>query len=128
METGGIATCISTYPDAKKAGAYEAKFEVRVKALYNKLPKAMAGWNAELLCRLSFVPLKPVERLLFSYPTFLTSGFSQLQSKLEDVKRLREILAELKSKLQMSFSASGNVVSAMRAMSFFCIHIAQYCF
>ncbi len=42
-----------------------------------------------------------------------------LQSKLEDVKRLREILAELKSKLQMSFSASGNVVSAMRAMSYF---------
>ncbi len=90
LETGGIATCISTYPDAKKAGAYEAKFEVRVKALYNKLPKAM-----ELISEIL------------------------LQSKLEDVKRLREILAELKSKLQMSFSASGNVVSAMRAMSYF---------
>lgn len=90
LETGGINCVISTYDHAKEEGAYEARFEIRVKALYDKLPKSM-----ELL-----------EEIL-------------LHSRLEDGKRLKEILSEVKSRLQMALSSSGNMVSAARAMSYF---------
>ncbi len=90
LETGGMSSVISTYDNAKEEGAYEAKFEIRIKALYDKLPKAMTL----------------LEEILLS-------------SKLEDTKRLKEILSEVKSKLQMTLSASGNLVSAARAMSYF---------
>lgn len=90
LETGGVSAGINTYAHAKDAGAYEARFEVRTKALYEKLPKA-----AELLSEIL------------------------LHSKLEDEKRLKEILAEAKSRLQTMFSAAGNAVSAARAMSYF---------
>lgn len=90
LETGGMNCVISTYDHVKKEGTYEAKFEIRMKALYDKLPKAMAL----------------LEEIL-------------LHSKLEDGKRLKEILSEVKSRLQMTLSSSGNMVSAARAMSYF---------
>ena len=90
LETGGMNCVISTYDHAKEEGAYEAKFEIRVKVLYHKLQKAMAL----------------LEEIL-------------LHSKLEDEKRLKEILSEVKSRLQMTLSSSGNMVSAARAMSYF---------
>ncbi len=90
LETGGMSCVISTYDHAKEEGEYEAKFEIRIKVLYDKLQKAMAL----------------VEEIL-------------LTSKLEDEKRLKEILSEVKSKLQMTLSSSGNAVSAARAMSYF---------
>lgn len=90
LETGGMNCVISTYDHAKKEGAYEAKFEIRVKVLYHKLQKAMAL----------------LEEIL-------------LHSRMEDEKRLKEILSEVKSRLQMTLSSSGNMVSAARAMSYF---------
>lgn len=90
LETGGLSASISTYANVKEDGAYEAKLEVRTKVLYDKLPKAM----------------EIIEEIL-------------LHSKLEDEKRLREILSEVKSRLQMSLAAAGNTVSAIRAMSYF---------
>lgn len=90
LETGGMNATIITYADAKDDNAYEAKFEVRTKILYDKLPKAM----------------DLIEEIL-------------LHSKLEDEKRLHEILSEVKSRLQMTFVSAGNSVSAMRAMSYF---------
>lgn len=90
LETGGMSCVIATYDHAKEEGAYEAKFEIRVKVLYHKLQKAMAL----------------LEEIL-------------LHSKLEDEKRLKEILSEVKSRLQMTLSSSGNMVSAARAMSYF---------
>ena len=90
LETGGMSCVISTYDHAKEEGEYEAKFEIRIKVLYDKLQKAMAL----------------AEEIL-------------LTSKLEDEKRLKEILSEVKSKLQMTLSSSGNAVSAARAMSYF---------
>lgn len=90
LETGGMSCVISTYDHSKKEGEYEAKFEIRIKVLYDKLPKAMAL----------------LEEIL-------------LTSRLEDEKRLKEILSEVKSKLQMMLSSSGNAVSAARAMSYF---------
>ncbi|MBO5371501.1 MAG: insulinase family protein [Lachnospiraceae bacterium] len=90
LETGGMSSSIATYANAQDDTAYEAKFELRTKVLYDKLPKAM-----EIL----------KEILVYS--------------KLEDEKRLQEILAEVKSRLQMSLASAGNSVSAMRAMSYF---------
>lgn len=90
LETGGISSVISTYANAKDTDAYEAKFEIRAKMLYHKLPKAM-----ELIAE-------------------IVSG-----SKLDDTKRLKEILSEVKSRLQMNMASAGNSVSAVRAMSYF---------
>ena len=89
LETGGMASSISTYAHSKK-DTYEAKFEVRTKVLYDKLPKAM----------------KLFEEIL-------------LHSKVDDEKRLKEILSEVRSRLQMSLASAGNSVSAIRAMSYF---------
>ncbi len=90
LKTGGISSVASAYPDVKDEAAYAAKFEIRTRVLYDKLPDAM-----ELLHEMLF------------------------HSKLEDEKRLREILSEVRSRLQMSLSASGNVISANRATSYF---------
>lgn len=90
LETGGIGASISTYTNVKDVNKYEAKFEIKTKVLYDKLPRAM----------------EIIEEIL-------------LRSKLSDEKRLHEILSELKSRLQMNLSSSGNSVSAVRAMSYF---------
>ncbi len=90
METGGIASALTTYANVQEREAYEAKFEIRAKALYDKIGKVTSL----------------LEEIL-------------LYSKLGDKKRLKEILSETRSRLQMSMSASGNVVSAVRSMSYF---------
>ena len=41
-----------------------------------------------------------------------------MESRLDDEKRLKEILAMLKSRLQMSFQSSGHTTSALRALSY----------
>ena len=88
LQTGGIGSVISVYANARDEGVYEAKFEIRTKVLYDKFSEAM----------------KLLEEII-------------LHSKLEDEKRLKEILSEIKSKLQMNLSSAGNFVSANRAMS-----------
>lgn len=90
LETGGMSSSINTYTSAVDDKAYEAKFEIRTKVLYDKLPKAIEILE-QVLCH----------------------------SKLEDTKRVKEILSEVKSRLQMSLAAAGNSVSAIRAMSYF---------
>ena len=40
------------------------------------------------------------------------------ESKLDDTKRLKEILAMLKSRLLMKFQSSGHTTAALRAMSY----------
>ncbi len=90
METGGIGSALTAYASVQDQNAYEARFEIRAKALYGKIGKATTL----------------LEEIL-------------LHSVLEDKKRLKEILSETKSRLQMSLSSSGNLVSAVRAMSYF---------
>ena len=41
-----------------------------------------------------------------------------MESKLDDEKRLKEILAMLKSRLQMSFLSSGHTTAALRSLSY----------
>ena len=91
MHTGGIETSIELYPDVTKVREKEfrATFEIKAKALYGKLPKA-----------------------------FEMMGEILTTSKLEDEKRLKEILAMTKSRLQMRFQSSGHVTAASRALSY----------
>ncbi len=83
LQTGGMSAVVSAYDKAKEPGAYEAKFEIRTKVLYDKLSKA-AGLLKEILTA----------------------------SRLDDEKRLKEILSEVKSRLKMSMQSAANSVAA----------------
>lgn len=90
LHTGGIGSTIGLYPDIYKKDELRVKFEIRTKAIADKIGDAM-----ELVREM------------------------MLTSKLEDTKRLQEILSELKSRLQMNLSAAGHSVALNRAMSYF---------
>lgn len=91
VHTGGIGTSLELYPDVTKVKEKEfrATFEMKGKALYPKM-KVLFKMMREILT----------------------------ESKLEDEKRLKEILAMLKSRLQMSFLSSGHTTAALRALSY----------
>ena len=86
--TGGISAGNGLYPDVQGSGNMDVKFEIAVKTLEENLPKAM----------------DLVREIL-------------LDSKLDDVKRLQEIFAQVKSRLQSSLSSSGHNVAANRSLS-----------
>ncbi len=88
--TGGIACSVCTYAHSRNIGEYTAEFEVRAKTLYDKIP---------------FV-FEMMEEILFT-------------SKFDDDKRLYEIIAMLKSRMQMVLTSSGHSTTAVRAMSYF---------
>ena len=87
--TGGISCGISMYPKVNEKNRVSAKFEVRIKVLEKNLADAMN--LADEIVRTSDVT---------------------------DVKRLTELIAQVKSRLQVSLSSSGHTVSAMRALSY----------
>ena len=91
MHTGGIATSLELYPDVTKVEEKEfrATFEIKAKALYQKLPIAFAMMR-EILT----------------------------ESKVDDEKRLKEILSMAKSRLQMRFQSAGHITAASRALSY----------
>ena len=91
VHTGGIGTSLELYPDVTKAKEKEfrATFEMKGKVLYSKMD----------------VLLSMMREIL-------------MESKLGDEKRLKEILAMLKSRLQMSFLSSGHTTAALRALSY----------
>lgn len=91
VHTGGIGTSLELYNDVTnvKEKAFRSTFEVKAKALYQKLPMA-----------------------------FEMIGEILTESKLEDTKRVKEILAMLKSRLLMKFQSSGHTTAALRAMSY----------
>lgn len=90
MNTGGIGVSFNTYTDVNERGKYKAFMEVKSKVLYEKQ---------------DFV-FQMIEEML------LTSNF-------DDEKRLYEIIAQLKSRLQMSLTSGGHTTAAMRAISYF---------
>ena len=91
VHTGGIGTSLELYTDVTKVKEKEfrATFEMKGKALYPKMD------------------------VLFSMMREIL-----MESKLDDEKRLKEILAMLKSRLQMSFLSSGHTTAALRALSY----------
>lgn len=90
INTGGITNVINIFPDLKNKGEFKVKFHIKSKALYEKLDY-------------SFQMMKEI----------------LLNSKLDDEKRLYEIVAQLKSRLQMTLNSSGHSVSVMRGCSYF---------
>lgn len=91
VHTGGIGTSLELYPDVTKVKEKEFRttFEMKGKALYPKMD----------------VLFKMMREIL-------------TESKLEEEKRLKEILSMLKSRLQMSFLSSGHTTAALRALSY----------
>lgn len=90
LMTGGISSQVSAYADVKAEDVYDCKFEIHAKMLYQNL-----GSGLEL-----------VREILNT-------------SDVTNEKRLYEIVAQAKSRLQMSLSSAGHAVSAVRAMSYF---------
>ncbi|HKM05164.1 MAG TPA: insulinase family protein [Lachnospiraceae bacterium] len=90
IQTGGISTGINTYTNALELKEYKATFEIKSKVLYENMDQAM----------------NLMEEMI-------------LHSKLEDTKRLAEIIAELKSRVQASMTSAGHSLAAVRAMSYF---------
>ena len=89
LHTGGIFSNIGIYPRVENENIL-LKYEVKIKTLYHEIPKTME-----------------IVREIISGSNFRRQ------------ERLYEILAELKSRIQMTLSTSGHSVSSMRAMSYF---------
>ncbi len=93
IHTGGIASNVRSFSVKGSSGGYIPVFEFSTKVLYDKLAEA----------------IRLVEEILY-------------RTKLEDKKRLKEIIGEMKSKLQMHFNSSGHSVAVDRAMSYYSVH------
>ena len=91
VHTGGIGTSLEMYTDVTKVRekAFKATFEMKAKALYHKMPVAFE-MMAEILT----------------------------QTKFEDTKRIKEILAMLKSRLLMRFQSAGHTTAGLRALAY----------
>ena len=91
VHTGGIGTSLELYTDVTKVKEkkFRATFEIKGKALYPKM-----------------------DVLFYMMREIL------MESDLGDEKRLKEILAMLKSRLQMSFLSSGHTTAALRSLSY----------
>lgn len=87
--TGGISCGVSVYPKVNEKDRVSVKFEVRIRVLENNLEEAM----------------KLADEIIRT-------------SDVTDVKRLTELIAQVKSRLQVSLSSNGHTVSAMRALSY----------
>ncbi|MCY6484754.1 insulinase family protein [Clostridium aestuarii] len=88
--TGGMGYIASSYTKYDKLGEFIPKFVVKSKALVDKIPKMF-----ELL-----------EEII-------------LNTKFNDKKRLKEIIQEMKSRLEMAIFGSGHIVAANRLFSYF---------
>lgn len=89
LHTGGIFSNIGIYPHVSQDSC-ALKYEIKVKTLYREIPKT----------------IEIIREILTG-------------SNFRKTERLYEILAQLKSRLQMGLSSSGHSISAVRAMSYF---------
>ena len=89
--TGGISTSLEFYSDISKIQekSFIATYEMKGKTLYQEMG-ILVSMMREIL----------------------------MESKLEDEKRLREIMGIVKSRLQMGFQSSGHTTAALRALSY----------
>ena len=90
IHTGGIRTVVNTYTNAEHMKKFKMTLEIRSKALYEKRDKAL-----ELMKEI-----------------ILTSRF-------DDAKRLAEIIAEAKSRMQATMSSAGHSLALVRTLSYF---------
>jgi len=90
IETGGMVPAINLYTNSKDLDDCTISSEWKVKTLKGKLPEAFAL----------------VKEVLFT-------------SKFEDEKRLYEIIAEMKSRMQSTIMSAGHQVASGRATAYF---------
>lgn len=90
LHTGSQHNSVTIFPHGEDTYRYQVKFETRVSVLTEKLEKSF-----EL-----------VREMLFS-------------SSLEDDKRLKEIISQIRTSLGADLSGSGHVVAATRALSYY---------
>ncbi|MCI8566573.1 MAG: insulinase family protein [Lachnospiraceae bacterium] len=90
IQTGGISMGLNTYTDEKDGGRYRAMFEVTARTFYEKID----------------VTLELIREML-------------KDTVFEDEKRLREIVAENKSRAQMRLMSAGHSAAVLRATSYF---------
>ncbi len=90
IETGSLGMDLGIYTDRYDADVYSVLADMSFRALYGNVHKAF----------------DLVKEILFA-------------AHYDDSKRLYEIIAELKSKLQMSINSSGHVAAAVRAGSYY---------
>lgn len=90
LNTGGISSGFVLYDDVKEEGSYRIVFEVKTKVLYENMQKGF-GLLEEIL----------------------------LNTDITDEKRLYEIIAESKSRMQSQLMTSSHSVAAMRAAGYF---------
>lgn len=88
LQTGGIGPALNTYTDARNLSKYTATFDLKVKVLYENLPKAFA-LAEEILTR----------------------------SVYTDAKRLYELVAEKRSEKQADMMSAGHKLAAGQALS-----------
>ena len=96
MQTGGVSVSLSGYGNSKDNKSYEAAVTVRAKMLYEQIPTAFSL----------------IREIVFT-------------SDLRNEKRLKELLAKTKARLQSVMVSSGHSTAYMRAMSYVS-PLAQY--
>lgn len=89
IQTGGISPVVNTYTDARDMQKYTATLEVKVKVLYENLEQAF----------------RLVKEIV-------------MDSLFDDKKRLKELIAELKSQSQASMMSAGHALASLRALSY----------
>ena len=90
IHTGGIDSRVSIFTDHSEEMACQVKFILSAKALFEEVEKVFSL----------------TKEILFA-------------SRIEDDKRLKEIISQLKSRVQMTMNSSGHAVASMRGMSYF---------
>lgn len=90
IHTGGIRVAANTYTDAQNLKEYKMTLEIRARALYEKRDKA----------------LELMKEIL-------------LTSRFEDSKRLFEVIAETRSRMQATMTSAGHSVATIRTLSYF---------
>lgn len=92
LHTGGIFHNVKSYSIKDKADEYLPLYEISAKVMYDKISQAF----------------KLIEEVLY-------------HSRFKDYKRLKEIIDEVKSGMQILFKSSGHSVAANRAMSYYSV-------
>lgn len=90
IHSGGIYPSLEVFSDTAHPGSYTGKFAMKAKVLYEEIDFAF----------------DIMEEIMMT-------------SSLADEKRLYEIIARLKSRLQMHLTSAGHLTAATRAMSYF---------
>ena len=89
ITTGGITSSIGIYPEYKGNGRFRAMFEMSMKVLEDKVDDGMAI----------------MEEILRA-------------SRLSDTTRLKELIGQIKSRLEMMMNGNGHMVAVNRANSY----------